>query len=191
MEECAGRGIICRASTACRIRSMGERAKGHSECCLLFSHAACIQPLCTRTVGNALSAGRCPLRRGTHVKADAGNAPHHPSPSRLLAARLRTLKGEDQNAECDNQRRIIRRLITEKIPLFVLSAVVCIVTFVLQKRTAGAIPPLPFLWRAQNAFVSYIIYGWKTLWPARLAVFYPHPNDTLPLWEVIFAIRCC
>jgi tetratricopeptide (TPR) repeat protein len=91
-------------------------------------------------------------------------------------------------SECDDQRCIIRRLYLEKIPLFVLSAVVCIVTFVLQKRTAGAIPPLPFLWRVQNAFVSYVIYVWKTLWPARLAVFYPHPNDTLALWEVIFAI---
>jgi tetratricopeptide (TPR) repeat protein len=76
----------------------------------------------------------------------------------------------------------------EKIPLFVLSAVACILTFVLQKRTAGAIPPLPFLWRVQNAFVSYVIYVWKTLWPTHLAVFYPHPNDTLAIWEVIFAI---
>ena len=72
--------------------------------------------------------------------------------------------------------------------MFVLSAVACILTFVLQKRAAGAIPPLPLLWRIQNAFVSYVIYIWKTLWPARLAVFYPHPNDTLALWEVILAM---
>jgi tetratricopeptide (TPR) repeat protein len=76
----------------------------------------------------------------------------------------------------------------EKIPLFALSAAACILTFILQKRTAGAIPPLPFLWRVQNAFVSYLIYVWKTLWPIRLAVFYPHPNDTLPFWHVISAI---
>ena len=96
--------------------------------------------------------------------------------------------GKTKISERDNQRRIIRRLYLEKIPLFVLSAVACILTFVLQKRTAGAIPPLPFLWRVQNAFVSYVIYVWKTLWPTHLAVFYPHPNDTLALWEVIFAI---
>jgi protein O-mannosyl-transferase len=76
----------------------------------------------------------------------------------------------------------------EKIPLLVLSVVASILTFILQKRTAGAIPPLPLLWRVQNAFVSYVIYVWKTLWPARLAVFYPHPNDTLALWQVSFAI---
>src|SRR6478752_4017165 len=96
--------------------------------------------------------------------------------------------GKTKISERDNQRRIIRRLYLEKIPLFVLSAVACILTFVLQKRTAGAIPPLPFLWRVQNASVSYVIYVWKTLWPTHLAVFYPHPNDTLALWEVIFAI---
>jgi protein O-mannosyl-transferase len=96
--------------------------------------------------------------------------------------------GKTKISERDNQRRIIRRLYLEKIPLFVLSAVACILTFVLQKRTAGAIPPLPFLWRVENAFVSYVIYVWKTLWPTHLAVFYPHPNDTLALWEIIFAI---
>jgi len=98
------------------------------------------------------------------------------------------IKGKTKASENDKQRRKIRRLYLEKIPLFVLSAAACILTFVLQKRTAGAIPPLPFLWRIQNAFVSYVIYVWKTLWPARLAVFYPHPNDTLAFWEVIFAI---
>jgi protein O-mannosyl-transferase len=98
------------------------------------------------------------------------------------------ISGKTKVSESDKQRRKIRRIYVEKIPLFVLSAAACILTFVLQKRTAGAIPPLPFLWRVQNAFVSYVIYVWKTLWPARLAVFYPHPNDTLALWQVIFAI---
>jgi protein O-mannosyl-transferase len=87
-----------------------------------------------------------------------------------------------------NRRRIIRRLFLEKVPLLILSAGACIITFVLQKRAAGAIPPLPFLWRVQNAFASYVIYVWKTLWPTHLAVFYPHPNDTLAFWEVILAI---
>jgi len=98
------------------------------------------------------------------------------------------IRGKAKASKSDTQRRKIRRLYLEKIPLFVLSGVACIITFVLQKRTAGAIPPLPFLWRIQNAFVSYVIYVWKALWPARLAVFYPHPNDTLTLWEVLFAI---
>jgi tetratricopeptide (TPR) repeat protein len=39
----------------------------------------------------------------------------------------------------------------------------------------------------ENAVVSYVIYVWQTLWPARLAAFYPHPNDTLAVWKVILA----
>src|SRR5439155_17672648 len=86
------------------------------------------------------------------------------------------------------QRRVIRRLFLEKLPLLVLSAGSCVITFVVQKRATGAIPPLPLLWRVENAFASYVIYVWKTLWPTHLAVFYPHPNNTLPIWEVILAI---
>jgi tetratricopeptide (TPR) repeat protein len=87
-----------------------------------------------------------------------------------------------------DQWRVMRDLFLEKLPLLVLAAGSCIITFVLQKRAAGAIPPLPLLWRVQNAFVTYAIYIWKTLWPTRLAVFYPHPNDTLAIWEILLAI---
>lgn len=79
-------------------------------------------------------------------------------------------------------------LVLEKIPLFILSAAVCVITFILQKRATGAIPPLPLLWRVENALVTYVIYTWQMLWPARLAVFYPHPNNTLPVWEIILAL---
>src|SRR6266566_811254 len=97
-------------------------------------------------------------------------------------------RGKAKILKSDNQRRVMRRLFLEKIPLFVLSADSCVITFVLQKRATGAIAPLPFLWRVQNAFTSYVIYAWKTLWPTRLAVFYPYPNNTLAIWEVILAI---
>jgi Flp pilus assembly protein TadD len=92
-----------------------------------------------------------------------------------------------KNPRTGNQRRAMGFLLVEKIPLLALSAGACVITFILQKRATGAIPPLPFLWRMQNALVSYVIYVWKTLWPTDLAVFYPHPNDSLPTWEVIFA----
>jgi len=97
-------------------------------------------------------------------------------------------KGKAKILKSRNQRRVIRRLFLEKIPLLVLSAGCCVITFVLQKRATGSIPPLPFLWRVQNAFASYVIYAWKTLWPTGLAVFYPHPNNALAIWEVILAI---
>ena len=82
----------------------------------------------------------------------------------------------------------LRTLITEKIPLFALSALSCIATLLAQRQGPSAIDQLPFLWRLNNALVSYVTYIWQMLWPARLAVFYPHPNDRLPLVEVIVAI---
>ncbi len=82
----------------------------------------------------------------------------------------------------------LRRLIAEKVPLFALSACSCIATLFAQKQSPGAIDQLPFLWRLNNTFVSYITYIWQMLWPARLAVFYPHPNGRLPLVEVTVAI---
>jgi Flp pilus assembly protein TadD len=93
-----------------------------------------------------------------------------------------------RNSKGSAQWSVIRRLILEKIPLLLLSAGSCAVTFLIQKRTAGAIPPLPWLWREENAVVSCVFYMWQTLWPARLAVFYPHPNDTLPVWTIILAL---
>ena len=82
----------------------------------------------------------------------------------------------------------LRRLITEKVPLFALSVLSCIATLFAQRQGSSAIDQLPFLWRLNNTFVSYFTYIWQMLWPARLAVFYPHPNNRLPLVVVTVAI---
>ena len=102
--------------------------------------------------------------------------------------RIQKSNVRSQKAKGGGRCSVVGGLLIEKIPLLILSTGACIITFILQKRTTGAIPPLPLLWRVQNAFVSYVIYVWKTLWPTDLAVFYPHPNDTLAIWEIIFAI---
>ena len=101
---------------------------------------------------------------------------------------LSSTKGRAKIGKSGDQWRVIRELFLEKVPLLLLSAGACAITFVLQKRATGAIPPLPFLWRVQNAFATYVLYVWETLWPTRLAVFYPHPNDTLAIWEILLAI---
>jgi protein O-mannosyl-transferase len=87
-----------------------------------------------------------------------------------------------------NEKRVTRLLLLEKIPFVILSLIACVITFVLQKRATGAIPPLPFLWRLENVFANYVLYVWKTFWPTHLAVFYPHPNNTLAMWKIILAI---
>jgi protein O-mannosyl-transferase len=79
-------------------------------------------------------------------------------------------------------------LLVEKIPLFALSVFSCVATLLIQLYSAGAIDQLPLTWRLNNAAVTYVAYIWQMFWPARLAAFYPHPNDQLPIWQVIFAI---
>ena len=80
------------------------------------------------------------------------------------------------------------KLITEKLPLFALSALISAVTVVAQLHSTGITNQLPFAWRLSNAIVSYVTYIWQIFWPTRLAAFYPHPNDQLPFWQIVLAI---
>jgi len=78
-------------------------------------------------------------------------------------------------------------LVLEKIPLVGLSAVSSIVTFLAQKYAIGWAEELPIWSRINNALVTYIAYIWQMLWPVKLAVFYPHPENRLPFWEIILS----
>ena len=83
----------------------------------------------------------------------------------------------------------LTRLVVEKIPLFVLSAASCVVTFMAQSR-GGAVmtfEALPLIVRIINTFVSYVRYLASMLWPQDMAVFYPHPGTSLPLWQGVAA----
>ena len=77
--------------------------------------------------------------------------------------------------------------VVEKIPLIALSAVSSVITFLVQKSAVGRTEELPIFERINNAIVSYVLYIWQMLWPVNLAVFYPHPENRLPLWEIV----CC
>jgi len=74
--------------------------------------------------------------------------------------------------------------VLEKIPLIALSAVSSIITFLVQKGAVGRAEDLPILERINNAVISYVLYIWQMLWPVHLAVFYPHPENRLPFWEI-------
>jgi tetratricopeptide (TPR) repeat protein len=50
----------------------------------------------------------------------------------------------------------------------------------------GSMEIYPFAVRVANALVSYVKYLGKMIWPAKLAVFYPH-SGMLPVWQVIGA----
>ena len=78
--------------------------------------------------------------------------------------------------------------VLEKIPLIMLSAVSSMITFLVQKSAVGQTEDLPILERINNAVVSYALYIWQMLWPVNLAVFYPHPENRLPFWEIAFCL---
>lgn len=78
-------------------------------------------------------------------------------------------------------------LFLEKTPLLVLSGLSCLVTIWAQNQATGSLEQLPFTWRLSNALVSHIEYLRQTFWPARLAVFYPYPNNPVSIWKVTLA----
>jgi protein O-mannosyl-transferase len=83
------------------------------------------------------------------------------------------------------------RQIIEKIPLFVMSAILSVITFFAQQH-GGAVMPLekmPLDSRIANMFISYMRYIGKTIWPSQLAVFYPPlPSNLLKTTEATCAL---
>jgi tetratricopeptide (TPR) repeat protein len=75
--------------------------------------------------------------------------------------------------------KMFPRLVFEKIPLFILAAIVGIVTFLssLHGDVTISIDKLPIPDRLANAGVSYAKYLEKMFWPQNLAVFYPYSRE--------------
>lgn len=76
----------------------------------------------------------------------------------------------------------------EKIPFFLLSGLIVAVTFYAQK-TNGALHTTEYglAVRLENVAISYVSYISKTFWPVRLAIFYPHPGDSISVRQALFA----
>lgn len=74
-------------------------------------------------------------------------------------------------------------LVVEKLPLFSLALASSVMTLIAQ-RGVGAVVELarlPLSLRIANAVFSVVSYIQKMVWPTKLAVFYPHPSDSLGL----------
>jgi tetratricopeptide (TPR) repeat protein len=76
--------------------------------------------------------------------------------------------------------------IWEKIPFFVLSAVIVIITFYNPNQQKTSLKAFPLGSRLANAPVAFVTYLEKTFWPHDMAVFYPF-SDQLPIWQVLGA----
>jgi len=78
-----------------------------------------------------------------------------------------------------NARIGLVSLVREKIPLFILAAVLAVVTYIVQSSwgATGLGRSLPVGGRVANAAVAYTGYIQKMLWPVNLAVLYPYPES--------------
>ena len=105
---------------------------------------------------------------------------------KLSAAKTKeTRSGKRVQPRPDERRRTPLLLAREKVPMLAFSAASSVVTFAVQRKggAVAAADGLPFGVRIANAIVSYVAYIGKTIWPARLAAFYPYPTS-LPAWKV-------
>jgi tetratricopeptide (TPR) repeat protein len=92
--------------------------------------------------------------------------------------------------QTDNQRWSVWSLVKEKVPLFILTIASSVITFIVQQK-GGAMDvgeSYSLGVRISNALVCYVSYLIKTAYPVGLAVLYPHPGDSLPMWQVIVSL---
>ncbi len=94
----------------------------------------------------------------------------------------------DEKSFMISKNASVRRVILEKVPLFILIIPISMVTF-FAERKFGALPTMesfPLDVRIYNALISYIRYIEKTILPINLSVYYPHPG-MWPAWQVMIA----
>lgn len=107
---------------------------------------------------------------------------------------LRRLRPDEPGASLGTQvppspsARSFLQLLAEKIPLFVI-ALTCVEVTEWALRTSR-IPAArwPLHIRVENAIQSYGLYLQKLVWPAGLALFYPHPGASISMWSVVGAL---
>jgi tetratricopeptide (TPR) repeat protein len=80
-------------------------------------------------------------------------------------------------------------VILEKIPLFALALVSCMVTVRAQihGNAVASFEVFPLTARLENALLAYLAYLCKLAWPMHLAVFYPHHGGAVSLVQALGA----
>jgi protein O-mannosyl-transferase len=99
---------------------------------------------------------------------------------------MQPAKSEQQSPDDGRKAKREERflwLLLEKLPLLVLSAGSAFLT-VASERSLGDKVRYPLSVRLETAIVSYAQYLRDAVWPSRLAVFYPHPGNSLTAFQV-------
>jgi tetratricopeptide (TPR) repeat protein len=80
-------------------------------------------------------------------------------------------------------------LIIEKIPLFCLSFIACLIVLHVQSKATlvRGIQRFPIGVRLENAILAYAGYIVKLFLPFNLGILYPHPETNIQHWQVVLA----
>ena len=158
----------------------------YSVCALLFLLGLMSKPQVITLPFVLLLWDYWPLRRA--ALRSSPFAPRQNSSGEISGERGGTNNEEGPSGEKRKANSEWRWLILEKLPLFALSAASAVIT-VKAQQAGGAIATfrIPLDMRLANAALSYVRYLLKAFWPARLAVFYPHPLRYALGWQALAA----
>jgi protein O-mannosyl-transferase len=110
--------------------------------------------------------------------------------NRIAASAKATPRQTEIRDQTSKTRSTITNLLVEKIPILILSAATCVAALLTQSQSQSMarmnILSLPL--RIGNAFIVFVTYVCEMIWPRNLAVFYPHPGSSLPLWEIALSV---
>ena len=81
-------------------------------------------------------------------------------------------------------------LLLEKLPLLALAVASALITVHAQYESGAMSGPhwQPFRLRIENAFLAYARYLGKAIWPSHLTLIYPHPGNSIRIWQVVAAV---
>jgi Flp pilus assembly protein TadD len=95
---------------------------------------------------------------------------------RLRLARHGSKAQPDSQKQPRKANVAMARLVGEKVPLFVITAIFCTVTYLAQQG-AGAVGSVHMRARIGNSVIAYGRYITMMFWPSKLAAFYPYPEE--------------
>ncbi|MGZ4972121.1 MAG: tetratricopeptide repeat protein [Limisphaerales bacterium] len=81
----------------------------------------------------------------------------------------------------------LKPLLFEKLPFFALAVIASIVTVFVERAAMPSLGALTFSERVENAFIAYMRYVGKTLWPSNLELPYLTPGHW-PWWQIVASI---
>ena len=97
------------------------------------------------------------------------------------------LKRFDKSANEPSRLFIVRKLLLEKIPLLMISALGCIAALMAQKNAVAPVTEVGLPLRISNALASYAIHIEQMFYPAGLVVYYPL-GDHMPMQEAVISL---